>query len=120
MATTDSTFELTTDTPSRSRRWSRPSGGRIVAWLVLWFFILATLLPLYWMLRTAFSTSSALYTDPTSLTPVDFTLGAFKRVLGLSTIEEAHAEGGSGASLSFWLYLRNSTVVATLVTVSPR
>lgn len=117
MAITDSTFEVTTpSTPARS--WPRPSAGRVFGWIVLWLFILATVLPLYWMLRTAFSTSSALYSDPTSLTPVDFTLGAFKRVLGIATPEEARAEGGSGASLDFWLYLRNSTIVATLVTVS--
>lgn len=103
---------------ARSNKRRRPSAGRILAWTVLWAFILITVLPLYWMVRTAFSTSSSLYTDPTSLLPVDFTLGAFKRVLGLSTLEQAQAEGGSGASLDFWLYLRNSFVVATLVTVS--
>ena len=45
-----------------------------------------------------------------------FHLGAFKRVLGLATPEEAQAEGGSGAAINFWLYLRNSIVFATLST----
>ena len=39
------------------------------------------------------------------------------RVLGLGTQEQAIAEGGSGASVNFWLYLRNSILYAGLVTV---
>ena len=46
------------------------------------------------------------------------TVRAFKRVLGLSTIEEAQAQGGSGAAVNFWLYLRNSLIVATITTVA--
>jgi multiple sugar transport system permease protein len=41
---------------------------------------------------------------------------AFKRVLGLSTPEEARAEGGSGASVDFVLYLRNSLIFAIVAT----
>ena len=44
-------------------------------------------------------------------------LGAFERVLGLATPEEAKAEGGSGAAVNFWLYLRNSSIFATVATV---
>ena len=64
-----------------------------------------------------FSTSKSLFSNPGSLLPVDPTLGAFKRVLGLASVEEAQAEGGSGASVNFLLYLRNSIVYSTLVTV---
>jgi multiple sugar transport system permease protein len=90
--------------------------GRIAAWAVMIILILITLFPFYWMVRTAFSTSKSLFSDPASLLPVDFTLGAFKRVLGLSTPEQAVAEGGSGAAVNFWLFLRNSIVYATLST----
>src|ERR687892_163911 len=55
-------------------------------------------------------------TAGTSWLPVDFTWGAFRRVLGLATLEEAQAEGGSGAAVDFWIYLRNSVLVATLIT----
>jgi len=48
---------------------------------------------------------------------VDFTLGAFKRVLGLSTAAQSVAEGGSGASVNFWLYLRNSIIYSSAITV---
>ena len=91
--------------------------GRTVAWILLFVLLIVTLFPFYWMLRTAFSDNTQLPGHPHSLLPVETTLGAFKRVLGLSTIEEAQAQGGSGASVNFWLYLRNSLVVATITTV---
>jgi multiple sugar transport system permease protein len=114
----------TTTTPSRAAEaTARPKAegkkiniGRIVAWAVMIILILITLFPFYWMLRTALSTSKSLFSDPASLLPVDFTWGAFKRVLGLSTAAEAQAEGGSGAAVNFWLFLRNSIVYATLTT----
>ncbi|WP_405056387.1 carbohydrate ABC transporter permease [Kribbella sp. NBC_01505] len=91
--------------------------GRILAWAFLIILLILTLFPFYWMLRTALSNNTALAGHPSSLLPVETTLGAFKRVLGLSTIAEAQAQGGSGASVNFWLYLRNSLVVATVTTV---
>jgi multiple sugar transport system permease protein len=91
--------------------------GRIAAWTALIIMIIATLFPFYWMLRTALSTTKSLFSDPGSLLPVDPTLGAFKRVLGLATPEEAIAQGGSGASVNFVLYLRNSIIYSTVITV---
>ena len=118
-------MSTTTDTPVSTRQGSGPAPkapsrfnpGRIAAWTVLWLFILLTIIPFYWMLRTGLSNNKALAANSSSLLPADFTLGAFKRVLGLSTIEEAQAEGGSGASINFWLYLRNSVIVATAITL---
>jgi multiple sugar transport system permease protein len=94
----------------------RPGPGRILAWVVLWMFVLITLVPFYWMIRTGLSNNRALAGNAGSLLPADFTLGGFKRVLGLATTEEALAEGGSGASINFWLYLRNSLIVSTAIT----
>lgn len=93
------------------------SVGRTIAWILLFILLIVTLFPFYWMLRTAFSDNTQLPGHPHSLLPVETTLGAFKRVLGLSSIEEAQAQGGSGAAVNFWLYLRNSLVVATITTV---
>lgn len=93
------------------------SPGRVVAWICLIVLMVLTIFPFYWMLRTALSNNSALAGHPNSLLPVESTLGGFKRVLGLSTVEEAQAQGGSGASVHFWLYLRNSLIVATVTTV---
>ena len=100
--------------PRRRRR--RVTPGRVLAWVVMILILLVTLFPFYWMLRTALSSNGALYANSTSLLPVDFSWGGFERVFGLQSTEEAIAQGGSGASIDFWLYLRNSVVVATVVT----
>jgi len=87
-----------------------------MAWLYLIIILLITIFPFYWMLRTALSNNYALSTDPASLLPVDFTWGAFKRALGLASVAEARAEGGSGASLELGVYIRNSVVYAGVAT----
>lgn len=113
------TMTLTADraeTAPRTRR-RRITAGRVAAWLVMIFFLALTIFPFLWMLRTALSTTRALPSDPSSLLPVDFTWGAFKRVLGIASYEEAVAEGGSGAAVNFWLYLRNSIAYAGAVTL---
>ncbi|RSN16577.1 sugar ABC transporter permease [Streptomyces sp. WAC 01325] len=99
----------------RARR--RPSPGRIVAWAVMAAIVLITLLPFYWILRTALSSNTALAAHPGDLLPVDATTGGFERALGLQSTEEAIAQGGSGGGLRFWRYLINSVVVSTLITV---
>lgn len=99
--------------PRHGGRW-RPS--RAVAWLVLILMMVATLLPFYWILRTALSTNAALFTGDQSALPPEPTLVNFRRVLGLASAEEVRAAGGSGAELEFWLYLRNSIIFSTLVT----
>ncbi|HWV76610.1 MAG TPA: carbohydrate ABC transporter permease, partial [Isoptericola sp.] len=96
----------TTAPPRRRRR--RVTPGRVLAWAVMIIVLLVTLFPFYWMLRTALSSNGALYANSTSLLPVDFSWGGFERVFGLQSTEEAIAQGGSGASIDFWLYLRNS------------
>ena len=103
------------DTPVKTTA-KKMNAGRVAAWTAMIILILITLFPFYWMIRTAFSTSRSLFSDPNSLLPVDFTWGAFKRVFGLATPAEAQAEGGSGAAVNFWLFLRNSIVYATLST----
>jgi len=101
--------------PRRRRR--RPTAGRLLGWLVLALVMLATLLPFYWMLRTALSTNAALPGGAADPLPVGLSIEGFRRALGLATAAESLADGGSGASLDFPLYLTNSVIVATLVTV---
>lgn len=91
--------------------------GRTVAWAVMILMLLGTIFPFYWMLRTALSNTRALSSHYASLAPADFTLGAFQRVFGLQSTADAVAQGGSGASLNFWLFFRNSFIVATTTTV---
>ena len=105
------------EAPGTRGQRRRFSPGRVLAWAFMGLIILITLFPFYWMLRTALSTNSGLQANPASWLPPDFSWGAFKRVLGLATSEEAIAEGGAGTPLNFMRYLINSVVVATLVTV---
>ncbi|WP_024288516.1 carbohydrate ABC transporter permease [Cellulomonas sp. KRMCY2] len=106
---------------NRKQPGTRPTGrislGRAAAWAFMVLTSLMTLFPFYWMLRTALSNTKSLAANSDSFLPADLTLGAFQRVLGLSTTAEAIAQGGSGANVNFWLYLRNSLVVATTTTV---
>ncbi|MBO3680256.1 carbohydrate ABC transporter permease [Streptomyces sp. NEAU-YJ-81] len=104
---------MTTATPSVRRRLSF---GRAVAWTVMGLIILITLLPFYWILRTALSSNTALATDPANPLPVGFTGGGFERALGLQSTEEAIAQGGAGGGLVFWRYLLNSVMLSTLIT----
>jgi ABC-type glycerol-3-phosphate transport system permease component len=97
-------------------RTRRIGPGRVLAWIYLAVIVLVTVFPFYWILRTALSDNYALLGNPSSLLPVDFTWGPFKRVLGLATAEESLAEGGSGATLDLGRYLVNSIVYATAST----
>src|SRR5687768_13905170 len=101
--------------PAAARR--RPfKARRAVAWALLILAIAVSVLPFLCVLRTALSTNSALASQSASLLPADFTFGAFKRVLGLQSPAEAVAEGGSGAAINFWLYLRNSIIFSSITT----
>lgn len=91
---------------------------RIAAWALVVLALIATILPFLWMLRTAFSTNGSLASNSANLLPADFSWGAFKRVFGLQSTEEAIAEGGSGAAINFWLYLRNSILFSTVTTAA--
>lgn len=99
--------------PKRQFTW-----GKFFGWFFLIIVLLVTLFPFYWILRTALSTNSALAANSTQLLPVDFSWGGFLRVLGLQSVEEAAAEGGSLADIAFWSSLRNSVLVATMVTLA--
>ncbi|MFL6064546.1 MAG: carbohydrate ABC transporter permease [Friedmanniella sp.] len=117
MATTTASLDSTAASSTAPEKHRQRMGvGRMAAWATLILIILVTLFPFYWMVRTAFSTTNALFTDPAKLLPVDFTFGAFARVLGIATPAEAQAQGGSGASVNFILYLRNSIIFASLAT----
>ena len=119
---------MTTSTPSRQDAASparaaiikprRPFNWRRAgAWTLVVIALIVTIAPFLWMLRTALSSNHSLAANAGNLLPADFSWGAFKRVLGLQTPEEAIAEGGSGAAINFWMYLRSSIIVSTLITV---
>ncbi|MCB0214621.1 MAG: carbohydrate ABC transporter permease [Anaerolineae bacterium] len=108
---------MTTHTVSRPASGSQINWGRIAVVAVLIVLIILTVFPIYWVLRTALSDPKLIFTDTTSLLPVGFTFNNFLRVLGLMSTEEAIAAGGTGQSINFLLFLRNSFIVTTLLVV---
>ncbi|MET9788517.1 carbohydrate ABC transporter permease [Streptomyces canus] len=110
---------VTTTTTTRVRPTGRRplSPGRILAWTAMGAIVLVTLLPFYWILRTALSTNSGLAAHASDPLPVNPTGTGFARALGLESTKDAIAQGGAGGGLKFWRYLLNSVIVSTLVTV---
>jgi len=107
-----------TNIPRRLQRFRKPmTVRRAISWALSILAVAASVLPFYWVLRTSLSTNGSLASNATNLLPADFNLGAFKRVFGLQSAEEAMAEGGSGAHIDFWLYLRNSVLFASITTL---
>jgi multiple sugar transport system permease protein len=103
---------------ARDELQNTSKSARAVAYVALTTFVLLTIFPIWFMIRTALSTTRSLPSDPLSLAPVDFTLGALNRVLGLASSAEAIAEGGSGQSLNFFQYFANSAISTTGATIS--
>jgi multiple sugar transport system permease protein len=116
------TFTRETQQPVRRERAERQNGRRIpigktLAWIYLSLFLVITIFPFYWILRTALSNNFGLLRHPSSFGPVGFTIGPFERVLGLATRAQAIAQGGSGASIDLALYVRNSVIYAGSLTI---
>ena len=92
--------------------------GRIVAWVAMGLLLFVSLFPFYWMVRTALSTNADLVTGNNSLAPVDPTTLNFRQALGLASSEELTAAGTqTSADVNFFLALRNSVIVCTLITI---
>ena len=91
--------------------------GRILMWVLLGIIIFLTLFPFYWVLRTALTAQSSIFQNTTSLLPVDATMLNFRRVLGFVSTSEGLAAGGSGQTFEFMLFLRNSIIFSSLITV---
>jgi len=92
--------------------------GRIFMWALLIVYLFITIFPFWWVLRTAWTTPSLVYTDAESLLPVGFTWNNFLRVLGFLSTDEAVAAGGSGQTINFFLFLRNSFIFASTIAVA--
>ena len=91
--------------------------GRILMWVLMIIFLFITLFPFWWVLRTALTTQGQIFQNTTSLLPVGFTWDNFIRVLGLVDTSDSLAAGGSGQSINFFKFLRNSIVFSTIITV---
>ena len=104
--------------PERVRAKQGVPWGRIVAWAAMGLLLFVSLFPFYWMVRTALSTNAELVTGNNSLAPVDPTTLNFRQALGLASSEELTAAGTqTSADVNFFLALRNSVIVCTLITI---
>lgn len=108
---------VTTPSSNQTGKRLKLTPGKIVSWIIIALAIIIILFPFWWVVRTALSTQREMLAQPKSLAPVGFTLINFARVLGQVDTETAVAAGGSGQQINFWLYLRNSVIVTTLVVV---
>src|SRR5436190_15348797 len=112
------TAELAGTAQPRIREKQGIRWGRIAAWAVMVVILFVTLFPFWWMIRTALSSNADLVTGNQSLLPVHPTLLNLKQVLGLASQKELLAAGTqTSVDVNFFVALRNSIIVATLITV---
>ena len=92
--------------------------GRLTAWSILGLIVLVSLFPFYWAIRTGLTRNADLLAGDNGLLPEDFTILNLKRVLGLASTEEIEEATGraNSASFDFLKALRNSVIIATIVT----
>ena len=95
----------------------RLTPGRLLAWAALIAFLVVTIVPFYWMVRTAITPAADIYRDSTGLVPEHPTLINFERVLGLVDDETARAAGGSGAKINFFRYTLNSLIYSGVIAI---
>ena len=96
---------------------SRRNINKILAWIGFSLIIFVTLFPVYWVVRTSFSSPKEIYVQTSNVFPAGFTVNNFKRVLGMFSSEEAVAQGGTATGIDFITALRNSIIVSTLLVV---
>jgi multiple sugar transport system permease protein len=89
--------------------------GRVLAWSLLIAFLVLTIAPFYWMIRTALTPAADIYTDSTAVMPSHPTMINFWRVLGLVDAGTARKAGGSGAQIDFLRYTLNSVIYCGLI-----
>jgi multiple sugar transport system permease protein len=92
--------------------------GDLVMFMLLIMLIILTLFPFWWVFRTALTSPNAVYTNASSMLPVEPTALNFQRVLGMidpTTLIEDNPNISAGV-INFWIYMRNSFIVAGLVT----
>jgi multiple sugar transport system permease protein len=92
--------------------------GRYMVWILIAFMLFITLFPFYWVVRTALTDPSAIFGHASEILPYNPTLFNFERVLGLidqSEIVGQKASNLSAGTINFWIYLRNSFMVAGII-----
>ncbi len=108
---------MATTTGAVQKRSRRFNWGKIVMWSIMGLIVFTTLFPIWWVLRTAFTSPNQIYTETSSLLPVGFTTDNFRRVMGMMSVEEMVKIVSSAGKINVLLALRNTVIFVTLVTV---
>lgn len=106
----------------QSSKRIRARGGKILSYLALLALLFITLFPFWWVLRTALTSPSSVFSHTSNLAPVNPTTQNFERVLGMIDTKDLVGQGVvtsymSTATLDFWVFLRNSFIVAGMITL---
>ena len=94
--------------------------GDALVFFILIVLLISILFPFWWVLRTALTSPDKVFTDTASLLPVETTLFNFERVLGFvdpSEVVGTENTNISAGTLNFWIFMRNSFIFATVVTL---
>jgi multiple sugar transport system permease protein len=96
--------------------------GDLLMFIFLVMLVILIIFPFWWVVRTGFTDPNAVYSDASSLLPVQPTTFNFERVLGLvdqETLMEIIAGNPNISSgvINFGIFMRNSFIVAGLVTL---
>jgi len=107
---------------TQSPKQAQLRGGQTLSYLVLLALLFVTLFPFWWVLRTALTSPASVFSHVSSLAPVNPTTQNFERVLGLIDTKDLIGEGVvtsymSTATLDFWVFLRNSFIVSSSITL---
>jgi len=92
--------------------------GRYATWALIVVLLFITLFPFYWVLRTALTDPTSIFAHADELLPHNATLFNFQRVLGMidpSSVVGQKASNLSSGTINFWIYLRNSFLVAGII-----
>jgi len=92
--------------------------GKGGAWAILILFMVFSLFPVFWALRTSLSTNQGIIEDPYSFSPPELTTFNWERVLTKVDPEAVVAAGGSGQEFSVLVAAKNSIIVATVIMVA--
>ncbi len=94
--------------------------GDAMVLIFLIILLIAIIFPFWWVLRTALTSPDKVFSEASSLLPPDPTSFNFERVLGIldsSELVGTENTGISSATLNFWIFMRNSFIFATLITL---
>ncbi len=100
-----------------SKAVSTFSWGKALAWVALGILFFITLFPLWVVIKTSLTSNKEFFAQSLYLFPSEPTLINYARALGLLTMEQAQASGGSGANVNFLISMRNSIMYTLSIVV---